>query len=240
VLGPLARSADDLELALDVVVGTDGIEATGYRLVLPKPRHDALREFRVMIVDEHPAAGVDGGIVDSLHALGGRLEAAGARVVRKSDHVPDLMETLDCFGAMLRAVTSRGAPPQGPVPSAFDWMDTLDRQYVIRKRWSALFETVDVVLAPAFGTLAFEHLPPQGERTLTINGKPTPYEHQGAWSSMAGVANLPSTVAPIARTKAGLPIGIQIIGPYLEDRTTIHFARLLEREFGGFTPPQLV
>jgi amidase len=116
-------------------------------------------------------------------------------------------------------------------------MDTLDRQYVIRKKWAALFESVDVVLAPAFSTPAFEHLAPQGERTLMINGKPTQYDHQGAWSSMAGVANLPSTVAPIAMTKYGLPIGAQIIGPYLEDRTTIHFARLLEREFGGFTPP---
>jgi amidase len=74
---------------------------------------------------------------------------------------------------------------------------------------------------------------------LKINGKDEPYDNQGAWSSMAGVANLPSTVAPIAMSKAGLPIGVQIVGPYLEDRTTIHFARLLEREFGGFVAPKL-
>ena len=42
---------------------------------------------------------------------------------------------------------------------------------------------------------------------------------------------------PISRSETGLPIGVQIVGPYLEDRTTIRFAELIEREFGGFTPP---
>jgi len=37
--------------------------------------------------------------------------------------------------------------------------------------------------------------------------------------------------------KTGLPIGVQIVGPHLEDRTTIAFAGLVEREFGGFVPP---
>jgi amidase len=237
VLGPLARSADDLELALDVIAGTDGMEATGYRLALPKVRHETLRDFRALVLDVHPAAAAEGEIVDAIHTLGGRLEKAGVKVLRKSDALPDLMETLECFGKMLGIVTSRGAPPQGPVPSAYEWMDILDRQYVIRRKWAALFEQVDVVLAPAFGMTAFAHLPPHGSRTLKINGKDEPYDNQGAWSSMAGLANLPSTVAPIAMSKAGLPVGVQIIGPYLEDRTTIHFARLLEREFGGYVAP---
>ena len=39
------------------------------------------------------------------------------------------------------------------------------------------------------------------------------------------------------RTRAGLPYGAQAIGPYLEDRTTIAFSGLVEREFGGFVAP---
>jgi amidase len=50
-------------------------------------------------------------------------------------------------------------------------------------------------------------------------------------------AGLPATVIPIDHSQAGLPIGVQIVGPYLEDRTPIAFAELLEREFGGFVPP---
>src|SRR5215472_6116864 len=73
VLGPLARSADDLELALDVVAGTDGMEKTGYSLALPKSRHQALRGFRVLILDSHPAIEADGAIVDALHTLAAQL-----------------------------------------------------------------------------------------------------------------------------------------------------------------------
>ena len=123
--------------------------------------------------------------------------------------------------------------------TAHEWMDTLDQQYAIRQKWSRLFTAFDVVLAPAFGVAAFPHDDSEGERKLVINGASTDYGVQGAWSSMAGVANLPATVVPVGKTKTNLPIGIQIIGPYLEDRTTIHLAKLLEREFGGFEPPSL-
>ena len=56
---------------------------------------------------------------------------------------------------------------------------------------------------------------------------------------MATLANLPATAFPIGQTRAGLPIGAQVIGPYLEDLTSIGFAGLVEREFGGFVPPKL-
>ena len=42
---------------------------------------------------------------------------------------------------------------------------------------------------------------------------------------------------PIGHDESGLPIGVQIIGGYLDDRSTIAFAGLVEREFGGFAPP---
>jgi amidase len=57
------------------------------------------------------------------------------------------------------------------------------------------------------------------------------------WADPATTCGLPATAAPIDLSPSGLPIGVQIIGPYLEDRTTIAFAELLEREFGGFVPP---
>jgi amidase len=175
-----------------------------------------------------------------LHTLGGALEKLGAKVARKSDLLPDLMETLECFGKIVGAVTTRGGPPQERSMTAHEWMEALDRQFAIGRKWATLFEAFDVVLAPVFGVPAFAHDETSGARTLVIDGKATPYNAQGAWSSMAGVANLPATAAPIGKTKQGLPIGLQIIGPHLADRTTIHFARLLENAFGGFVPPPLL
>jgi amidase len=60
----------------------------------------------------------------------------------------------------------------------------------------------------------------------------------GPWNSLSLVSYLPSTVAPIGFTPSGLPIGVQIIGPYLEDYTSIQFAMLLERMNGSYKPPQ--
>jgi amidase len=72
---------------------------------------------------------------------------------------------------------------------------------------------------------------------LTINGQQTPYFDQLAWPAIALLPNLPATALPVGFTRGGLPIGVQVIGPYLEDRTTIGFAGLIEREFGGFRAP---
>ena len=75
-------------------------------------------------------------------------------------------------------------------------------------------------------------------RHIEIDGKEYPYvDAVLVWSALATMCGLPATVAPIGHSANGLPIGVQIIGPYLEDRTTIAFAELLEREFGGFVMP---
>jgi amidase len=87
-------------------------------------------------------------------------------------------------------------------------------------------------------TPAFPHdHSPQRNRQAEIDGTKIPYIEQTAWIATATLTGLPATAAPIGRTGTGLPIGVQIIGGYLEDRTTIAFAGLIEREFGGFTPP---
>lgn len=238
VVGPMARCAADLDLALGVLAGASSDEAAGWRLDLPAPRHRRLADFRVLILDHHPRAAVDAEIVGALQRLGDQLEALGARVDRHTELLPDLDEAQTVYGAILNVAMTRGQPG-ARAPSAHEWMDLVDAQLAIRRQWARLFEGFDVVLAPAHGSLAFPHdpNPDMGARTLVLNGEAGRYFDQLAWPGMATLANLPATVAPIARSVAGLPIGVQIIGPYLEDRTPIAFAGLLEREFGGFVAP---
>jgi len=238
VVGPMARTAADLDLALGVLAGPAPEEAVGYGLALRPPRHDRLADFRVLILDTHPMAKVDAEIVAALHALADRLEDAGARVDRQSDLLPDLADAQMLYGAILNVAMTRGQPGARS-PSAHEWMGLLDGQLAVRRQWARLFEGFDVVLAPAHGSLAFPHdpSPDMGARKLTLNGEATRYFDQLAWPGMATLACLPATAAPIGLSRAGLPIGIQILGPYLEDRTPIAFAGLLEREFGGFVPP---
>jgi amidase len=90
-------------------------------------------------------------------------------------------------------------------------------------------------------TLAFphDHSPDMRARRLDIDGVLQPYWDQMAWAGVATVAGLPATTIPVEVSEAGLPVGVQIVGPYLEDRTTLAFAAALEREFGAFAgrPP---
>jgi amidase len=238
VFGPLARTAADLDLALNVLAGPDEGEATGYRLALPPPRHAKLADYRVLLVVDHPLTPLDDEIRAGLEGLADRLEALGAKVTRGSDLLPDLTKVQNTYMAVLMSAMSRRQPDAETI-SAHEWMALLDTQAENRRQWARLFETFDVVLAPVHGTPAFPHddEPDMSKRVLTINGVETPYFTPAAWAGLATLGNLPSTVMPVGQTKAGLPFGAQVIGPYLEDRTTIAFAGLVEREFGGFRPP---
>ena len=239
VIGPMARTADDLALALDILAGPDGDLARGYRLDLPPPRRESLAEYRVLVIDRHPLAQADPAVLSALSDLATRLDDLGCEVAFESELLPDLARSHDLYRQLLNTVMSRGGPPMPSMAdSAHAYMDLLDAQEVFRRRWAALFERFDVVLAPIFGTPAFAHDDsPMGGRLLSVGGRPTPYFDQLAWPGMATFACLPATAAPIGRSPEGLPIGVQIIGGFLEDRTTIGFASLMETEFGGFVPP---
>ena len=121
-----------------------------------------------------------------------------------------------------------------------EWIGKSRIRGALRGRWLALFDDVDVVLCPPMPTVAFPHdHSPQFARQLDIDGTKVPYYNQSIWAGIATLNGLPATTAPIGRAEGSLPIGVQIIGRYLEDRTTIAFASLIEREFGGFTPPPI-
>jgi amidase len=264
VAGPLARSADDLALALDILAGPDPDRTVGYRLELPAPRQTDLKSFRILLLDEHPLVPTDATVRDALERLAGRLTKAGATVTRAGNRIPDLVLSARTYLPLLLAETTARIPAdayaavqkraaalspsdnsmaaawlRACVMSHRDWIETDFNRAALRRQWRKLFQEWDVVLAPPFSTPAFphDHIPDQADRRATINGQKVPYTDQILWPGLASMLMLPATVVPLERTAAGLPVGVQIIGPYLEDRTTIEFARLIERAFGGFVPP---
>jgi len=238
VVGPLARTAGDLSLAMDVLAGPDEGEAVGYRLALPPARHAKLSDYRVLVIASHPSIPVDDEISGGINGLGDRLEALGAKVARSSDLTPDFAEVARVYMGLLMPAMSRGQPGAETI-SAHEWMALLDAQAQLRRRWVRLFESFDIVLTPVHGAAAFPHDEEQDitKRVLTLNGAEVPYFAPAGWSGLATGGNLPSTAFPVGRTRGGLPYGAQAIGPYLEDRTTLGFAGLVEREFGGFVRP---
>lgn len=236
VVGPMARTADDLDLALGVMAGPDP-EDGAWSVALPPPRHAALKDFRVLVLDAHPSVATDPEVGAAVSELGRKLERKGVSASRASNRLPDLSAQHAVYVAMLNAVISRGAPG-GTQMNAHEWMNLQDAQTGYRRAWRALFEEVDVVLAPVFGTTAFPHNDDEmALRTMKVGGAQTPYFDQTAWPGTALLPGLPATAAPIGISSAGLPLAVQVIGPHLEDRTPIAFAGLLEAEFGGFRAP---
>jgi amidase len=266
VVGPMARSAQDIALAFDVIAGPDEQrDGVGWKLSLPQPRHRALRDFRVLLIDTHPLGATAEAIRTALAQLGDRLGKEGVTVARQSPLLPDLGEIARTYLRLLGPIMTNGRPPEfyeqmralaatmGPDDQSLDaiylrsanvgwreWEAASTVRTRLQHQWALLFKQWDVVLCPTMPTPAFKHDRAEpGARRLDVDGKAEPYNNNFNWAGPATVAQLPATIAPIGRTDAGLPIGVQIIGPYLEDATTIQFAQLLERAFGGFVPPVL-
>jgi len=260
VVGPMARSAEDLALALDVLAGPDEVQATAYRLELPPARHEKLSEFRVLVIDTHPLVPTSQEVRAALHRCADQLAHAGCRLSSSSPLLPDLgsMATtftallMSFFGADLPAAAYRdlqGAAAQlapddrspsaarlrGLVMSHREWIHADRIRAGIANQWRQLFRDWDLVLCPAWPTPAFAHDHSEiSGRRLQVDGVETGYAEHSLWITLATLTGLPATAMPVGLGESGLPIGVQLIGPYLEDRTTLAFAALAEREFGGF------
>ena len=229
VLGPLARSAGDLAIALDVLTGP--LDTSPYALTLPVAPQKPLSEYRVLVLDEHPAIETDRMINEPLNLLAENLENVRVSIIREVKGTPDLAAAHSSYRHMLLSIITRDMPGGTPV-DAHGWMDLKDQQMRCARQWNEVFKHVDVVLTPPFGVTAFPHddNPDWGARRLVINSKEEPYGTQVAWPGLATFPGLPATVAPIGYTDSGLPIGVQIVGASYNDHTTIEFASLLERE----------
>ena len=92
---------------------------------------------------------------------------------------------------------------------------------------------------PVTFTPAFPHdqSEPVDNRMVNTAEGPRRYLEIATWISTASVTGLPATTAPIGRTAANLPVGVQILAPLWEDNTSIEFAALLADIVDGFTPP---
>jgi amidase len=232
VVGPLARCAEDLELALKVLTNPGRSDRSGRKFDLLPPRHQKFSDYRVAVwfTDTAPAAEIDAEVLEPLNKTVKILRDAGLEI--DEDARPDfrLWEAIQLW-AEIRDDLMAGALPL--------YKGLVGRQKKQQAKWAAFFEEYDVLLAPVALTVAFphNHLEPIVSRRLEVNGKKKWYIDNLAWTAMAVVAGLPATVAPVGVSESGLPVGIQIIGARYEDRTTIDFTRGLSEIIGGFIAP---
>ena len=259
VCGPMARSARDLENVLKILAGPDRWNTAGWRLELPERPVDDFSQLRIAAWLDDPYCAVDASTTRVLGRLVEAIESAGGRV--DTEARPDFtLEKVDTvFKALLFAALSGEhsyerieelARIDGDTP--FDrarrsaaqrhraWLANNERRLQIRERWRTFFEHYDVILMPVQPRAAIphDHSEPQWNRTVEIDGVERPYLDLFGWTGPAGAAFLPATVVPAGMSDDALPIGVQIVGPYLHDITTIRAARLISKLCGGPPRPQ--
>ncbi len=263
VIGPMARSAADLAVAMDVLAGPDPDE-TGMTINLPPPRFSGLKNLRVAVWAEQPGQVTETETTTALLALADALERQGVTVSRAARPPFDPAEAYHLYLRLLDTAWSgrtsdevverrrqRLATLPAQANSADDimlrtvgmthraWLGLNEQRFKWRRAWTAFFQEWDVLLCPAFGTAALPHRQ-DGEpwqRRIAIEGREIAYNDLLFWPGLTGGYHLPGTVVPIGTTKAGLPLGVQIAGPIHGDRTTIAAAVLLEQAGYGFKPP---
>lgn len=263
VVGPMARSAEDLELAMDVVAGSDPLNAPGWKLDLPRPIKRKLSEYRVALWPTDTCSPVDTETADRVQVIGDRLAALGATVSDTARPAIDFETCFQTYLYMLNGVVSEGLPEEefeaaqvqvaqlnpgdhslaatlgrAIVQYHRDWLRHNTDRELLRMAWRAFFDQWDILLCPQMATPAFEHdHRPVEERTIVVDNQAQPYFQQLFWSGVITVAYLPSTVFPTGPSQSGLPIGLQAVSAEFNDYVCIDFARLLAEEMGGFVAP---
>ncbi len=261
VQGPLARDAGDLELALDAIAGPDTGEDVAWRLALPPARAERLRDFRVAILPALDWQPVDAGIMEAMERLAQALSRAGLTVKEACpESFGDLRDHYRLYNSLLSVMVSPGqvvgdrrelaarlraigdefitAFAGGLEASAADYLAWHARREDYRESFRVFFRDWDLLLAPVTIVPAFLHRQvPWMEDTLNVHGRIVPYARLGFYPSIATLSGQPATAFPVGLNGDGVPIGLQVIGPYLEDRTPIRFAALVQQAFGGYQSP---
>jgi amidase len=261
VAGPLARSANDLEIALSLIAGPAPNDAVAWQLSLPTPRFTKPSELRVAVMLEDPAFPVDQEVQERIQAVADFFGKCGAKVNARARPAIESGAAFRIFGGLLMSGLASRQNDEGfwkrlshlrtrfmgaeggaeeKIFTHADWIELDAARNSLRRAWRAFFGEWDILLCPAAPTVAVPHDPKHEwhERKVMVKGRATSPADPTFWGAFTTVAYLPSTVAPAGMSESGLPVGVQIVGPEYGDLTCIEVAKLLERAFYRFVPPK--
>ena len=264
VVGPLGTCVDDLEGALDIVTAPMPEDAPAWKLALPPASFDSAARLRVAVWSDDAFCPVDADSVQCIEQAGAALAELGAQVDYAARPGFDPMKNQINYGLLLMAAMGGGMPQavfdgasamvaaadpddysgpllqmRGIALSHRDWQKQNEKRLHTRAAWSRFFQDFDVLLCPCAMVPAFphDHNPDMQARVLEVNGEQRPYMDVLSWAGLTLNAYLPVTVVPVGLSRDGLPIGVQIVAPYLGDKTSLAVGRLLEEHHRGFVAP---
>ncbi|MDJ0385185.1 amidase family protein [Streptomyces sp. G-G2] len=254
-LGPVARTPEDLDVLLGVLAAPAPADGPAWKLSLPAPTKSRLSQYRVGVWADDPYCRVDTATRALLDRVTALVRDSGARIDGTARPV-GFAESDLLFQRLLYATSAASATdaayaaeveaadqiPAGDPSGLYlhsrtmrhrDWSVADEARQRLRGKWAEYFTRHDVLITPAAPTAAVpdQSAVPVPQRFITVDGVQRPYFDQTAWVNLAGPVGLPALVLPAGTTEDGRPMSVQLIGPYLADRTLIavakHLARLL-------------
>jgi amidase len=262
VAGPLAQSAGDLELALDIIAGPDVEDGVVWQAALPAEPREHVRGWRIALVSDDPVFRVDGAIRSALDRLGNALASEGAIIDREAALPLASQEHHELYLTLLRSVTSSRYPlgqiealkvkaqSFAPADRSYDalmhrgltlshsaWIRADDRRLELRRRWREFFSRYDALICPAGVVTAYPHSigVARKDQSFLVDGERLPAANNYYWIGLPNLSYLPATAIPIGFHE-GIPVGAQIIGPEFGDKRCLRLAQILESTFQAFKP----
>lgn len=263
VCGPLARTAEDLAVALDIMAGPVEREAVGWNLALPTTDITSLKGLRVALWPTDELAPVSQETQERVVQIGRVVEQLGGIVSDIARPQFDARQAHVAYQSLLNSVMSAGLSEaqfqraqnfakgissedfsldavarRARVLSHRDWLRYNIVREKLRHAWVEFFKEWDILVCPQMAVPAFPHdHRPFRDRSIVVDGSEQEYFRQLFWSGLITNAYLPSTVFPTGSSKEGLPIGLQATSAPYRDHRTIAFAQLICQEIGGFSVP---
>lgn len=265
VSGPMARSANDLKILLDVLAKPDPLwQGRGYSLNLPACHKTQLKDFNILVINQHPLCPLSRAVDAAFNHVIHFLKQQDASITYYDDTMPSLAAITQAYVSLMTSYGSAGLPDdeyqklcdianqinpadtslqscvlRGLTMTRRDHVRLEGKLEQLRGEFMQLFADYDVILTPVMPTSAFPHdFSDIQTRTIDIDGKQIPCSCLFSYVSIATAFGFPATAVPIQTNAEALPIGMQIIGNFLDDDTTIGFAELLEKNYCRFKQPK--
>jgi amidase len=255
VIGPMARRVEDLSLLLSVLSGLSAAESVSAPKGEKIEKASVLRGCRIAWYASDGVAPVNQETLAALQRVAHVLSEAGLNVKEERppgiERGPELWSRLfsraasgylqrfydgqeNLAGADARFLIAAAAAADSAPPTLDDFLNAWNERDCLRDALVRWMDETPLIVAPVGASQAFEH----GARKIKIGEQSLSVFRAFSYAQTYNVFGLPAVSVPAGRTRAGLPVGVQIIGRPFAEETVLAAAAIVEAALGGWIQPE--
>lgn len=254
VVGPMARTVDDLKTLFEVMQGPDDGDTCAAPVPVRWPQADDLKTLKIGYFEDDGRTPVAREIRKAVRTAAEALSAAGFVVERFRPLGLEEARLLwkkffvKIGGMVIEPMFQGRTQDQSPILKQFlEWssaepeltgdslLEAWIRRDTLRAELLAQMREYPILLCPPAAIPAFRH----GERAWTIDGKTINYLDAWSYTEWFNLLGNPAAVVPVSRSSEGLPIGVQIVGRPWEEEKVLAVAAAVDKASGGWTKPPM-